>query len=218
MVTYETHITVESDEATVAAAIAIARELGVEWTHIELSSGDRPSQPMLTCDQGATLEAHRAAVARITVACERERICVLRIKTECSLDAPECAADDERGRCATNGRYFETHVKVLLDRDSARDRARTVAAEHRAHFSRNARRAGAVEERFLTVRLREASRARAQNDRDALVRALEAAGLTVRSTRVEYVLFDSDWSVDRGWAIADERDGQSIPSEARSTT
>lgn len=216
MATYETHITVDSDPATVARARSLADELGLEWTHIVLSSGERASQPMITCDRGESLDEQRAIVAEIAAQCELNRIRVLRIKTEGALDCDECAADEARGQCATDGRYFESHVKVLVDDDEgARDRVRRVAAEHDARFSRNARRAGSVEERFVTVRSREVSREVARDRTAALVSALEAAGVTVRSVRAEYVLFDSDFAVDRGWGVADAL--HSDTSDRRST-
>ncbi len=203
MSTYETHITVDCERSAVTAARELAVELGLAWTHIELSSGERPSQPMLTVTDGETLEQHRARGARVVAICDERRIRVLRIKTEGSVDCAECLSDDARAQCARDGRYFESHVKINVDGDDARERARMVARAHEAHFSRSARRATAVEERFVTVRMRAVSRAQASATTRALVEALEREGLYVSSKRAEYVLYDSDFSVDRGWSVAD---------------
>ncbi|MGW1606869.1 hypothetical protein [Streptomyces eurythermus] len=119
----------------------------------------------------------------------------MRVKTESTPWAPEVPvrldADDER--------YFEHHVKLLLDADTDLDALAARVVPHGAHLSWNARRvrAGARHERFVTQRCREVG---ADGAGRALERLLtELGGCVVLGVEREFVLHDSDLSVDDGW-------------------
>jgi hypothetical protein len=194
---FEVHLTGSAEEADALAAFASRR--GAKFTHILLSRGETPSQPMLTVQGSGTLEdLHRLAEGwRADLAAEG--LGLLRVKIEAApwnegVPASDLEASDEL--------YFEHHVKVLLpsdDRDKV-DRLRWTIAENGANVSRNARRRrGRHEERFVTQRCRGVGRATARIRLDALLAVLRDSGYEVLEVEEEYVVHDDALHVDRGW-------------------
>jgi hypothetical protein len=193
---YESHVTVrcaDPDERERLRRWAASN--GVKLTHIVLARGRTREQPMLTLS-GSSSYGEQAERARDVVARLRsDGFEPVRVKTECTPWAAEVPArlggDDER--------YFEHHVKLLLaaDTDLAALAARVVP--HGAHLSWNAlrTRADARHERFVTQRCRGVG---AEGAGRALERLLaELDGRVVLSVEREFVLHDSDLSLDEGW-------------------
>ncbi|MFJ7590318.1 hypothetical protein ACIQZO_23620 [Streptomyces sp. NPDC097617] len=186
MAEYETHVTVrcaDAAELTRLDAWAGARELKV--THILLARGRMVSQPMLTLPDRT---GHERLVPRLREA----GFDPVRVKVETvpwTTDSP-----------GPGGGYFEHHLKLLLPADFDRGALESLVVPHGAHLSWNARRAlaGGAHERFVTQRWRGTS-AEAGAACDALVAALGSAGYEIRSEEREFVLYDSDLSVDDGW-------------------
>ncbi|MFE8951242.1 hypothetical protein [Streptomyces althioticus] len=192
---YETHVTVrcsgsgEFERLRRWSAVA-----GLKLTRIELARGRMRDQPMLTL-AGARSLAEEPARARDAVARLRaDGFEPVRVKTESTPWAPEVP----EGPCG-DGRYFEHHVKLLLDAatDLAALAARTVP--HGAHLSWNARRvrAGARHERFVTQRCHGVDVSAAGRALEELLTALD--GHHVLDVEREFVLYDSDATVDDGW-------------------
>ncbi|MDX3235275.1 hypothetical protein PV392_06190 [Streptomyces sp. ME03-5709C] len=193
---YESHVTVRcagpDEEARLRRWAAAA---GLKLTHIVLARGRMREQPMLTLS-GSSSYVEQAARARDVVAGLRaDGFAPVRVKTESTPWAAEVPArlgeDDER--------YFEHHVKLLLDADTdlAALAARVVPLG--AHLSWNALRvrAGARHERFVTQRCRSVG---ADGAGRALERLLTELGtFVVLGVEREFVLHDSDLSVDDGW-------------------
>ncbi|MGZ9930841.1 hypothetical protein ACXNSR_13190 [Streptomyces sp. NC-S4] len=192
MAEYETHVTVRCADAAELARLdawAGARELKV--THILLARGRMVSQPMLTLPDRT---GHERLVPRLRAA----GFDPVRVKVETvpwTTDSP-----------GPGGGYFEHHLKLLLPADFDRAALESLVVPHGAHLSWNARRAsaGGAQERFVTQRWR-GTAAEAGAACDALVAALGAAGYEVRSEEREFVLYDSDLSVDDGWIEAGAR-------------
>ncbi|MFG3000194.1 hypothetical protein [Streptomyces sp. NPDC048340] len=190
---YETHVTVRCpDPAELARLEAWAGGRELKVTHIVLARGRMVSQPMLTLP-GRT--GHRALVARLRAAgFDPVRVKVETVPWTTDLPGP-------------GGGYFEHHLKLRLPAAWDRPALESLVAPHGAHLSWNARRVlpGARHERFVTQRCR-GTAARAAAACDALVAALAGAGYEIRSEEREFVLYDSDLSVDDGW-IEEERGG-----------
>ncbi|MFJ4848645.1 MULTISPECIES: hypothetical protein [unclassified Streptomyces] len=193
---YESHVTVRCSgpgEWGRLGRWAASRDL--KLTHIVLARGRMREQPMLTLS-GSPSYAEQAAHARDVVAGLRaDGFAPVRVKTESAPWAAEVPAlldgDDER--------YFEHHVKLLLDADTDLAALAARVVPHGAHLSWNALRvrAGARHERFVTQRCRDVG---ADGAGRALERLLtELDGAVVLGVEREFVLHDSDLSVDDGW-------------------
>ncbi|THA38168.1 hypothetical protein [Streptomyces sp. A1547] len=183
---YETHVTVRCpDPAELARLEAWAGGRGLKVTHILLARGRMVSQPMLTLrDRGG----HEALVPRLRAA----GFDPVRVKVETvpwTTDRP-----------GPGGGYFEHHLKLLLPADFDRPALEALVTPHGAHLSWNARRilAGGAHERFVTQRWR-GTAAGATAAGDALAAALGSTGYEIRSEEREFVLYDSNLSVDDGW-------------------
>ncbi|MFD7625234.1 hypothetical protein ACFV7Q_04145 [Streptomyces sp. NPDC059851] len=186
---YETHVTLRCpDAAELARLHAWAAARGLKVTHIVLARGRTVSQPMLTLPDR---DGHETLVPLLRA----DGFDPVRVKVETvpwTTDRP-----------GPGGGYFEHHLKLLLPAGFDRTGLEALVTPHGAHLSWNARRAaqdGRSHERFVTQRYRgPAGAAGAARACDALVAELVAAGYEIRSEEREFVLYDSDLSVDDGW-------------------
>ena len=192
---YESHVTVRCTgpaEAERLRGWADAAEL--KLTHIVLARGRMREQPMLTLAGSASYAEESARAAEAVAALRADGFTPVRVKTESVPWAPEVPA----GPCG-GGQYFEHHVKLLLTPESDLDRLAARVVPHGAHLSWNARRVrgGGRHERFVTQRCRGVDTEEAGRALERLLDELE--GLKVLSLEREFVLYDSDESVDDGW-------------------
>ncbi|MFJ7250200.1 hypothetical protein ACIQWA_36955 [Kitasatospora sp. NPDC098652] len=220
---FEVHLTVGHGAADALAAWADGH--GLKFTHILLERGASPSQPMLTLRADGTLEEVAALTARVRGRVERAGFTVLRAKIEATPWAEGVPASDEDAASHGAGRYFEHHVKLLLPAQAqalpqaqapaqtahpaqtpAADPARfaeltALAVRHGAHLSRNPRRTreDGRREWFVTQRCRLVGLASAGRRLDELLRDLSADGREVASVEREFVVVDSDETLDAGW-------------------
>lgn len=191
---YETHVTVrcrgpeEPERLRRWAAAA-----GLKLTHIVLSRGRMRDQPMLTLSGSRTRAEEEARAREVVERLRADGFEPVRVKTETSPWAPEVPD----GPCP-DGRYFEHHVKLLLTVGADLDALAARVVPHGAHLSWNARRVreDARHERFVTQRH--------HGDAEGAARALggllaDLGGYEVLSVEREFVLHDSDVSVDEGW-------------------
>ncbi|MFG2482780.1 hypothetical protein ACGFSI_08440 [Streptomyces virginiae] len=185
---YETHVTVRcADAAELARLDAWARARELKVTHILLARGRMVSQPMLTLPDRT---GHERLVPQLRAA----GFDPVRVKVETvpwTTDSP-----------GPGGGYFEHHLQVLLPADFDRAALEALVAPHGAHLSWNARRVGDGDRhvRFVTQRWRGAAGAAGAGAAfDALVEALWSAGYEMGSGEREFVLYDSDLSLDDGW-------------------
>ncbi|MDK0523131.1 hypothetical protein [Streptomyces sp. ML-6] len=207
---FETHLTVRfdprADGAEEDARLARwARRHGLKLTRIVLDRGAVPDQPMLTERGRGSLSGQRAAAELRAQALRAAGFPVIRVKIEAAPwneDVPRTA--DEAAALSPDC-HFEHHVKLLLSGGSDLLAARAAAERHGAHLSRNARRTDGPgrHERFVTQRCRAVGRPGARARLDALLRALDDAGLEVLETEEEFVVHDDHPAVDAGWI--DER-------------
>ncbi|MFD8749433.1 hypothetical protein ACFV0O_00380 [Kitasatospora sp. NPDC059577] len=209
---FEVHLTVGPGAAEALAAWAGGH--GLKFTHILLERGASPSQPMLTLRAAGTVQEVAAVTARTAGRLAADGFTVLRAKIEATPWAQGVPASDEAAARHGVGRYFEHHVKLLLpapDPDPAADRARrdglaALVERHDAHLSRNPRRVreDGRREWFVTQRCRLVGLATAGDRLDALLHDLAADDLAadgrdVVSVEREFVVVDSDETLDAGW-------------------
>ncbi|MFF3559395.1 hypothetical protein ACFYXS_05065 [Streptomyces sp. NPDC002574] len=193
---YESHVTVRCAGPDESVRLRRwAASAGLKLTHIVLARGRMCEQPMLTLSGSASYVEETARVRDVVARLRRDGFEPVRVKTESTPWAAEVparlGADDER--------YFEHHVKLLLDADTDLAALAARVVPHGAHLSWNAARvrAGAGHERFVTQRCRGVG---ADGAGRALERLLtELDGLVVLGVEREFVLHDSDLSVDDGW-------------------
>ncbi|WP_069767763.1 hypothetical protein [Streptomyces sp. LUP30] len=192
---YETHVTVRCtgpDESRRLSRWAAAA--GLKLTHIVLARGRMREQPMLTLSGGRSWAEASARARDVVARLVTDGFHPVRVKTESTPWAPEVPllpCEDER--------YFEHHVKLRLTADADLLTLAARVVPHRAHLSWNARRVGGggLHERFVTQRCRGVD---AEGAELALQRLLaELRGCEVLSVEREFVLHDSDVSVDEGW-------------------
>ncbi|MCX2181755.1 hypothetical protein KV205_14615 [Streptomyces sp. SKN60] len=185
---YETHVTVRcrtEDQRDRLAAWAADR--GLKLTTIVLARGRTPVQPMLTLPDRT---GHPALVAGLRAAGFEP----VRVKVETVPWSAEVAGP--------GGGYFEHHLKLALPAGHDRAALEALVVPHGAHVSWNARRVlpgpGGRHERFVTQRHPGPADA-AGRACDALRAALVGAGYELLSEEREFVLSDSDLSLDEGW-------------------
>ncbi|RPF21908.1 nucleotidyl transferase AbiEii/AbiGii toxin family protein [Myceligenerans xiligouense] len=194
----EIHLTVNSWAAD--RLDAFAGERAIKVSRIELDHGKFRSQPMLTVELTGSLEDAEQRVVQLRRELAAARLQAVRVKVETAPWNRDVPATDEQAR---EDLYFEHHIKVRLPAGNVARRLAitTLAREHGARVSRNARRVleDGTEERFVTQRCfgvgRETSRLRLA----ALVSALGDGGFEVLEVEEEYVVVDDNLGLDAGW-------------------
>ncbi|MFI6348881.1 hypothetical protein [Streptomyces sp. NPDC050560] len=189
---FEAHVTVGGDEG--GRLVGWGRERGVKVAQIVLARGERVSQPMVTLRGGGSYREQYAAARRCVEALRGAGFTVVRVKVECAAWAEAVPAPPYR-----KDQYYEHHVKLALGAGAELGALARAVAGHGAHLSWNARRVagGGRHERFVTQRCHGGGAGAA---RSALGRLLhELRGRQIVSVEREFVLYDSDLSVDEGW-------------------
>ncbi|MGW1719339.1 hypothetical protein [Streptomyces sp. NPDC002156] len=198
---YETHVTVHCQSAAEAERLGRwATGAGLKLTHIVLARGRMTTQPMLTLTGSPSYADESARAREVAARLRADGFDPVRVKIESSPWAPEVP----REPCA-DGRYFEHHVKVRLPADADLDALAARVVPYGAHLSWNARRVvrgGRWTERFVTQRCRGVDATGAGLALERLLAELRrhrAVELEVVDVEREFVLYDSDLSVDDGW-------------------
>ncbi|MGW6216585.1 hypothetical protein [Streptomyces sp. NPDC055109] len=193
---YESHVTVLCADATEWVRLRRwAASASLKLTHIVLARGRMRDQPMLTLSGSSSYVEQSERVRDVVTGLRADGFEPVRVKTESTPWAAEVPARLNRD----DDRYFEHHVKLLLDADTDLSALATRVVPHGAHLSWNALRvrAGARHERFVTQRCRGTGADGAGRALERLLRDLD--GFMVLGVEREFVLHDSDLSVDDGW-------------------
>ncbi|MGW5752259.1 hypothetical protein [Nocardia rhamnosiphila] len=197
---FEAHITIRADGAgTVAALERYAARHDMKFTHIVLMRGRVPDQPMVTLQRSGTAPTVREWVYTLVGALSAAEFEVTRVKLETTPWAEGVPGTDAAAEVLGSRYYFEHHIKLLLPTGAEVGHLAAAVTGHGAHVSANARRvrAGGRTERFVT------QRCRAVGDRTADARLTELlaalADYRILSVEREFVVYDSNESVDEGW-------------------
>ena len=207
---FETHVTVAMERGGEPAALRRwASRQGLKCLDIVLERGSTPRQPMLTRRGRGLLSSERAAADELARGLSAAGFSVLRIKIEAGLDNEDIPRTDEDAVLHPAGRYFEHHVKLLLEAGTDVAALAQLAQRHSAHMSRNTfrLRADQREERFVTQRCGGVGSATAGNRLRRLLADISRAGYRQIGLEEEFVVYDSNLRIDAGWieeAPADE--------------
>jgi hypothetical protein len=205
---FETHVTVHcdtegdgEDRARALRAWAAAAS-GVKFTHVVLARGRVRSQPMLTLTGSGTLDQQMAAAAELVTGleCGAPGCTVTRVKVEAAPWTSGVPRTDAEAALLGIGYYFEHHIKILC-REVDLESLAALVVPHDAHLSWNARRVrgDGISERFVTQRCYGVGDASAVEALTRLRSALADDGREIVSAEREYVVYDSDASLDEGW-------------------
>jgi hypothetical protein len=200
---FETHLTVDLNgrDGDIAALRAWGEARGMKCTHIVLARGRSVSQPMLTREGRGELSGELARAEAIASELSASGFAVTRIKIEASPFNRDVPQTDSVAAACPRERYFEHHVKLLLDGTRDVPGVTALAQQHAAHVSRNALRIrdDAREERFVTQRCHAVGRATAQRQLAELLRALRDGGYEILESENEFVVYDQNLALDDGW-------------------
>lgn len=203
---FETHVTLRCERTDVDDLQRWAAGAGLKLTVIVLGRGRVPVQPMITLCGSGTLGAQYTAAGIVVGRLKTAGFEVARVKIEASPWTRGVPGDDEDALRLGTGCYFEHHVKLLLDAGCDVQGLTRLVVPHGAHVSWNARRVLDTErhERFVTQRCHGAGLAAAGKSLEELCTMLYERGYKIVSVEREFVVFDSDASLDAGWI---ERNG-----------
>lgn len=220
---FEAHLTVRGadDPASAARLERWSAARGWKFTHIVLARGRTPSQPMLTLRGRGPYEEQLRVCRRASEALRGAGFRPVRVKIEVAPWEPVVPRSDAQARLLNGpggagdpgrqaGRYFEHHLKVLLDpldpgAAATLDALTAAAVAHDAHVSWNARRThGGTgrQERFVTQRCHGVGRPTARARLATLTRAVRELSVEIAETEEEFVVYDSNAAIDDGWIIA----------------
>lgn len=198
---FEVHLTVAiAQDAHIERLSNWAAANGAKVSHIVLDRGDHSSQPMVTLWFTGTLEDALAAMHSASYGLKSNGFEVSREKVEVGWESylvPQSQSDLDR--LGANA-HFEFHIKLRLRTKDLADLARKLEGTE-ARLSRNARRIHADEfqERFVTQRSYGVAKPVASNELDRLVAYLASTDWQLLEIEREFVVFDSNLSLDRGW-------------------
>lgn len=196
---FETHITVAADpQPTVGKLAEWARHHGLTCLHIVVEGAAVPSQPMLSLRGRGTLGERLRAAAEVAAGLAEAGFRVVRTKIEAAPDNRDVPRTDAEAAARTDGRYFEHHVKLLMDPAADCAAPADLASRYAARLSRNARRVrpDGLAERFVTQHCRGVGRDGAERLLQRLLDGLAAAGHRIAEVEREYVVFDSNADLD----------------------
>lgn len=205
---FETHVTLGFDASSSAVSIQLdaldtwaAGRPALKVTHIQLSRGRVPSQPMLTFTGTGTLAAQRETAAVLVRELAAAGFRPTRVKVEASPWNADVPQDAESARLIGPEFYFEHHVKLALGDDTDLEALAALVIPHSAHLSWNARRRSVlgIDERFVTQRCHGVGLPEAGSQLDRLCDELREHSHQILSAVREFVVFDSDSSLDAGW-------------------
>jgi hypothetical protein len=200
---FETHITVSFDnnlaEIDRLQQWCIDRDL--QFLHILLDRGQTSSQPMLTRRGRGNFNDELNIANHLAQILTTEDFSVVRIKIEAAPWNQGVPQSDVEALAHPAHRYFEHHVKLSIESTADLLPLRELAIGHSAHLSRNAlqTRNDSSQERFITQRCMNMGRSKAKKQLQILVDAIESLGYNPIAIASEFVVYDSNLALDRGW-------------------
>lgn len=199
---FETHITVHLNEIE---EIELLQEWGVEHglkcLHIILDRGLTVSQPMLSRNGCGDFANELRIATDLCQSLKAESFSVVRIKIEAApwnQGVPQSNIDAlSHPAC----RYFEHHIKLLLNISTDIVYLTQIAEQHSAHCSRNIlrNRNDDYHERFITQRCIGIGRIEAQQRLQKLLDIIDTLNYLVIGVTEEFVVYDSNLEIDKGW-------------------
>lgn len=202
----ETHITVSlAAPQTIEQLQEWSRIHGLKCIQIVLDRGETVSQPMVSRRAFSTFSKELKKADELKDILSANGFPVIRIKIEIPPTNEGVPHSQNETKDNANS-YFENHIKLLLDTVSDKSGLEKIAERHSAHLSRNAlrKRKDGFEERFVTQRCWSVGRIEAFDQFNVLLNELLNSNYTVLETENEYVIYDSNLEIDKGWISAKE--------------
>lgn len=204
---FETHITVclnNSDRIEGLKEWSINHDL--KCLHIVLDRGVTASQPMLTRHGWGDLTGELRTASDSCQSLNAEGFSVKRIKIEaaaCNQGVPQSNAEAQHH---SSDRYFEHHIKLLLEPSANIFTMTEIAERHSANLSRNVLRirSDARYEQFVTQRCLAVGRIEARQQLQALLDEIAPLGYPIIELEEEFVVYDSNLEIDAGWIQSQE--------------
>ncbi|MFD8733407.1 hypothetical protein ACFV06_00620 [Streptomyces sp. NPDC059618] len=199
---FETHVTVECEgDGTVRRLERWAAGRGVGFVHIVLARGRMTSQPMVTLAGAGTLPEQQLAALAVADELRTSGFEPVRVKIEAAPWTRGVPRSDAEAARLAREVHFEHHIKVLVDPDFDRAALAALVSGHGAHVSWNARRivSGGRHQRFVTQRCHGVGLHAAGDRLERLAGAISGVGYEIASVEREFVVYDSNITVDDGW-------------------
>lgn len=204
---FETHFTISTTgPGSVENLIRYGQAYGLKCTHIVLQQGATPSQPMLTRHGHGVLSSQIGKARDCAAALNAEGFAVNRIKIEAAPFNEDIPRSNGDALAQPLDRYFEHHIKLLLDGEADMNAIAKIAMEHSAHLSRNAHkiRTDGLGERFVTQRCLRIGQIEARQRLDSLLKDLSPQ-YDIVDIEEEYVVYDNNLALDSGWLNAERK-------------
>lgn len=198
----ETHLTVFLEETrNIEQLQELARVYNLKCLHIILERGETISQPMLTWRAQGELTSQIEKARHLKDIISAAGFPVVRIKIEAAPQNKDVPQSKNELRKQFDGRYFESHIRILLDSRENNRALNEIAERHSAHLSRNALKESqnGFEERFVTQRNWRVGYSESNQKLIRLLNEIKDSGYKVIDVEEKFVVFDSNLEIDRGW-------------------
>jgi hypothetical protein len=201
---FETHITVNLnsvDEINILQKWGMER--GFKFLHILLDRGLTASQPMLTRRGSGNFKDELKIAVDSCQKLQTEGFSAVRIKIETPPWNQGVPQSNIKAKNLPDDRYFEHHIKLLLEPSADLATLTEIAEQHAAHLSRNAlqTRNDGNREQFITQRCKFVGHLEAGQRLQKLLEAIASLGHRAIDVEEEFVVYDSNLKVDDGWIL-----------------
>ncbi|HEY9841841.1 MAG TPA: hypothetical protein V6D23_15370 [Candidatus Obscuribacterales bacterium] len=197
---YEIHITVAIDGAAELARFeGFCAAHGAKALVIQLSNGETPRQPMLSLRLKAEPEAVAQRIEGLAAALVADGFSLLRLKVEADIRNANIPRGNREGHGLPG--YFEHHLRLRLPLDLELAPLAAELKRFDGHLSANAliKDLGGFQERYVTQRFYGVGLNFATQQLERLLSYCSERALSVTRRIQEYIVYDSDIGLDRGW-------------------
>lgn len=152
---FETHITIDSNKPERIEALKKWGEInGLKFLHIVLERGFSVSQPMLTRKGCGCFSDEYVKAVNLSKSLTAQGFSVSRIKIEIATTNRSVPQSDSEFLDGVAGRYFESHIKLLIENSVNIELLAKLVEPYSAHLSHSASRfrKDNRHERFITQR------------------------------------------------------------------
>lgn len=195
MPSFETHITVEPDDAETLRQFCSLH--GLKYICCLNSSGEFPCQCMITQKAtGLTSEQMIDKALALRDAVTKFGCRVVRTKVEEMLSVSATAS-----RPVFGDQYFEAHFKVPISSPTQIDSLAISLSEHHVYFSKNVSKYPTTlmpSEQLLTIRMRNVTCERFYHEIEEIRDILQSLNYTCMIHR-ECSIYDDNPALDKGW-------------------
>lgn len=199
---FEIHLTVPLETPSEMTRLKQwSEEHPVKFLHIILDSGSSRSQPMLTHHVEGDFPFALNMANHFCHQLKSDHFFVNRIKIEVTPENDDVPQSSVEALQHPDDRYFEHHIKVLLNAEMDLRSLRTIVELHSAHLSYNALKIfpDQHQERFITQRCRRMGRDEADQRLQWLVQAIEKLDYPILKVEREFVVYDNNLALDQDW-------------------